>query len=145
MAEALDVLISRSQRSLCVLDLDLRLQGWERKARIEALRQSIVERSVRVRILVADLRYLESHLARLAQLAADRSGHIEIVESDRTHELSTAFAVADGQHGLVRPDPLRSRGLAWFENLYKSNTYEEIFESFWNSGGRRYFPETLGL
>jgi phosphatidylserine/phosphatidylglycerophosphate/cardiolipin synthase-like enzyme len=145
VSAALDALFELSQHTVDIVDRDLSLQGWESPERIARIEHALVDRGVTVRILLADLRQLEQHLARLTTLVRRRGKQVTIVESSQPEVLVQSMVVVDKQHGLTRPDPTRSYGRIWRGDLYRSKSYEEFFNQVWRLGGRQYFPELHGL
>lgn len=142
---ALDTLFELSQHTVDIVDRDLSLQGWESPERIARIEHALVERGVTVRILLADLRHLEQHLARLTALVRRRGKQLTIIGSSQPEALTQIMVIVDKQHGLTRPDPSRSQGRIWIEDYNKSKSYEEFFNQVWRLGGRQYFPELHGV
>ncbi|MFN3628535.1 MAG: hypothetical protein ACK4XK_00545 [Casimicrobiaceae bacterium] len=145
VSAALDTLFELSEHTVDIVDRDLSLQGWESPERITRVERALVERGVTVRILLADLRYLEQHLARLTALMRWRGKQLTIIESSQPEALERSMVIVDKRHGLIRPDPRRSQGRIWRENTHASKTYGEFFNLVWRLGGRQHFSELHGL
>ncbi len=146
VSQGIDRLLGLACRQFDVFDQDLSMQGWESKSRIELLEHALIEhRLLNVRIAVLDLRHTERNLARLSRMLRYRGHQIAILRLDHTPALGHPFIVVDRQHGLKRTEMVQSTGQLWIDDPYKSKTYNEIFEEIWNSGGQRFFPESLGL
>jgi hypothetical protein len=144
-AVALDELIERSQRTLDIVDRDLRLQGWESLERAESLRRAMHERGVQVRMALCETNHLASELPRLFNLLKTHGHKLSIVRPEKRLQSIEFMAVADGQHSLFRPILVHSNGFAYFENRSKSTVYSANFKVLWEQGGRRLFPESFGL
>ncbi len=145
VSNALDDLLARCHRSFDVLDHSLQLQDWGSRARCEALQKAAFERHVHVRILVEDGHYVNTQAPRLTNLLKTLGHRVEIVVSEAHEFPANAFAVADRQHFLFRPNSVHSAGMLNFENPAKSAPYANTFQVFWEQGGQRVFPEALGL
>ena len=142
---AVDQLIVKTERTLDVFDQSLALQDWGGKARCEALKVAIMERRVRVRILLVDTQNVTAELPRLIQLLKTLGHRISIMEAPEGAFPASNFVVADQQHLLFRPNSVRSTSSLYFNNPYKSISYAQSFEVIWQHGGRRVFPEAFGL
>ena len=142
---AVDQLIVKTERTLDVFDQSLALQDWGGKARCEALKVAIMERSVRVRILLVDTQIVTAELPRLMQLLKTLGHRISIMAAPEGAFPDSNYVVADQQHLLFRPNSVRSTGSLYFHNSYKSIGYAQLFEVIWQHGGRRVFPEAFGL
>lgn len=142
---AVDQLIVKAERTLDVFDQSLALQDWGGKARCETVKVAIMERRVRVRILLVDTQIVTAELPRLMQLLKTLGHRISIMEAPAGAFLASNFVVADQQHLLFRPNSVRSTGSLYFNNPYKSISYAKSFEVIWQHGGRRVFPEAFGL
>jgi hypothetical protein len=142
---AIDELIARANKTLDVFDRDLRLQNWETRARIDALKTAMHERGVRVRIALLSSNHLSSELPRLFNLLKTHGHRLSILESQMQPKPSHFFAVADRQHSIFRPILVQSGGLAFFENTEKSSIYSDNFKVIWEHGGTPEFPEAFGL
>lgn len=145
VASALDEIVAKTQRTLDVFDQSLALQDWGNKARCEALKIAMIERRVRVRMLIVDGHIVNSELPRLLQLLKTLGHQISILEAAKGVFPGSNFVVADQQHLLFRPNSVRSTGSLDFNNTYKSKTYSDTFKVMWQQGGRRIFPEAFGL
>jgi hypothetical protein len=144
-AVAIDALIARTNRTLDVVDQDLRLQGWESLARADALRSAMHDRGARIRIVVNDLRYVSQHCPRLMLLLKTHGHRLSVLQASSHPKPDQFMAVADGQHSLFRPVLVQSRGFVFFDNPAKSIIYTTEVNVIWEKGGRRLFPEAFGL
>ena len=145
VSAALDELIVKTERTLDVFDHSLALQDWGSKARCEALKVAMMERRVRVRMLIVDPHMVTAELPRLMQMLKTLGHQMSIMEAPEGAFPASNFAVADQQHLLFRPNSVRSTGSLHFDNPYKSIGYTQTFEVIWQQGGRRVFPEAFGL
>ena len=145
VATALDELIAKTERTLDVFDQSLAQQDWGSKARCEALKVAMLERHVRVRILLVDTQLVTTELPRLMQMLTTVGHKISIMAAPKATLPAANFVVADQQHLLFRPNSVLSIGLLHFNNSYKSMGYAQTFEVIWQQGGRRVFPEAFGL
>jgi len=145
VSRALDDMLARSTRSFDVLDHSLALQDWGSRARCETLHRAAFERRVRIRMLIADGDYVTTRAPRLMNLLKVMGHRIEIVVSEAHEFPAWALAVADRQHALFRPNSVHSTGGLYLDNPAKSIPYENTFQVFWEQGGQRIFPESLGL
>ena len=145
VSHALNELIDRTSRTLDVFDHSLALQDWSSRARCEALQRAALAHHVHVRILVVDMHVVSTQAPRLLNLLKSIGHRVTIMESD-AHELpECGYAVADRQHFLFRPISVQSPGTLNFGNPAKSMGYANSFHVLWEQGGRRVFPEQLGL
>ena len=142
---ALDEIVAKSQRSIDVFDATLALQAWGSKARCELLSRAMIERKVRVRMLVVNAEFARRELPRLINLLATLGHQLTVMQAAEGVEPTANFVVADQQHLLFRPNSVQSRGAVIFNNPYKSMTYSRSFEVVWQQGGERLFPEAFGL
>lgn len=142
---AIDEVISRANRTLELVDRDLRLQGWDTQARADALRRAIHERGVQVRFALSDTGHIASEFPRVFNLLKTHGHKLEILRLEKQRQPAESVVVADGQHSLFRPISVQPRGIAVFENRSKSIIYSTNFKVLWEQGGRRLFPESLGL
>lgn len=145
VSTALDELIVKTERSLDVFDQSLALQDWGGKARCEALNVAMMERHVRVRMVIVDTQMLTSALPRLMQMLKTRGHRMAIMAAPEAAFSTANYVVADQQHLLLRPNSVRSTGSLFFHNPYKSMGYAHTFEVIWQHGGRQVFPEAFGL
>lgn len=145
VSAALDELIVKTERTLDVFDQSLALQEWGSKARCEALKAAMIERRVKVRMLIVDPQIVTAELPRLIQLLKTLGHRISIAAAPEAAFPASNFVVADQQHLLFRPNSVQSTGSLHFYNPYKSIGYAQTFEVIWQQGGRRVFPETFGL
>ena len=145
VSSALDEIISKTQRTLDVFDQSLALQDWGNQARCEALKVAMLARRVRVRMLIVDAHVVTTELPRMMQLLKTLGHQISIMAAPEGAFSASNFVVADQQHLLFRPNSVRSTGSVIFDNRYKSMAYVNTFEVIWQQGGRRVFPEALGL
>ena len=145
VSRALDELVARCEKTLDVFDQTLTLQGWQSRARCDALLVAMNERHVRVRVLLIDDTNVRSAMPRLTNLL-ETHGHLLILMVAENPPLSTAnYVVADRQHILFRPNSVQSSGSLNWHDPYKSTTYMSTFEVVWQQGGRRIFPGAFGL
>ena len=145
VSTALDELIAKSERTLDVFDRSLALQDWSSRARCEALKVAMMERRVRVRMLIVDTQIVSAELPRLMQMLKILGHQMSIMAAPEGAFPASNFVVADQQHLLFRPNSVRSSGSLYFNNPYKSIGYAHTFEVIWQQGGRRVLPEALGL
>lgn len=145
VSHALNELIDRTERTLDVFDHSLALQDWGSRARCEALQRAALVRHVNVRILVVDAQFVSTQVPRLLNLLKAMGHRITIMDSDAHEVPASSYAVADRQHFLFRPDSVHSQGILNFGNPVKSMAYSESFHVLWEQGGRRVFPDVLGL
>ena len=145
VSAALDELIVKTERTLDVFDHSLALQDWGSKARCEALKVAMMERRVRVRMLIVDTHIATAELPRLMQMLKTLGHQMSIMAAPEGAFQASNFAVADQQHLLLRPNSVLSTGSVHFNNPYKSIGYTQTFEVIWQQGGRRVFPEAFGL
>jgi hypothetical protein len=145
VSTALDELIARTEHTLDVFDQSLALQGWGSKARCEALKVAMMERHVRVRILLVDTQLVTAELPRLMQMLKTLGHKISIMAAPKATLPAANFVVADQQHLLFRPNSVQSTGTLRFHNSYKSMGYANTFDVIWQLGGCRVFPEAFGL
>ncbi len=145
VSAALDELIVKTQRTLDIFDQSLALQDWGTKARCEALKVAMIERRVRVRMLIVDTQIATAELPRLMQMLKTLGHQMSIMAAPEGAIPASNFVVADQQHLLFRPNSVRSTGSLYFHNPYKSTGYTHTFEVIWQQGGRRVFPEAFGL
>lgn len=142
---AINDLIARTERTLDVYDHSLSLQDWGSKGRCDALHDAMFNHHVHVRILLVDTHYVTTQAPRLVNLLKSMGHRMEIVRSQARSLPPSSFAVADRQHFLFRPDSVHSTGTLYFETPSKSIPYTDTFNVFWEQGGERVFPESLGL
>lgn len=142
---ATDDLIASAQRTIDVFDQSLALQGWDTRARHDALRTAMIERRVQIRILLVDLRQVSSAMPRIMNLLKSHSHQMAILGTESASIPGSNFIVADRQQLIFRPNSVQSTGSLDFSNPYKSNTCVETFEVLWQQGGQRVFPEAFGL
>ena len=142
---ALDELIAKTERTLDVFDRSLALQDWGSKSRCEALKVAMLERRVRVRMLVVDTQMVTVELPRLMQMLKTLGHQMSIMAAPEGAFPASNFVVADQQHLLFRPNSVRSMGSLHFHNPYKSMGCTGTFEVMWQHGGQRVFPEAFGL
>ena len=145
VALAVDELIATAQRSIDVFDQSLELQGWETRARSDALKAAMIERNVQVRMLVIAPGWVTTSLPRLMTLLKSHGHQLQIVAPGSSVNPNPNFIVADQQHLLFRPNSVRSPGTLHFNNSYKSMTYSKSFEVLWQQRGTQVFPEAFGL
>ena len=145
VSAAVDELIVKAERTLDIFDHSLALQDWGGKARCEALKTAMLERHVRVRMLLVDTQIVTVETPRLMQLLRTLSHRMSITALPEGVFPVSNFVVADQQHLLFRPNSVQSNGLVHFNNRYKSTGYAQTFEVIWQQGGYRVFPETFGL
>lgn len=145
VSAALDELIVTTERTLDVFDQSLALQDWGSKARCEALKVAMMERRVRVRMLIVDTHIVTAELPRLMQMLKTLGHQMAIMAAPEGAFPASNFVVADQQHLLFRPNSVQSTGSLYFQNPYKSIGYTQTFEVIWQQGGRRVFPEAFGL
>ena len=145
VSAALDELIAKTQRTLDVFDQSLALQHWGTRARCEALKVAMMQRRVRVRMLIVDTQMVTGALPRLMQMLKTLGHQMVIMAAPEGAFPAANFVVADQQHLLFRPNSVRSTGSLHFHNPYKSIGYAQTFEVIWQHGGRRVFPEAFGL
>jgi hypothetical protein len=144
-AEAIDALIARSQKTLDIVDANLRLQGWETRARADALKDAMHARNVHVRILLLETNHLSTEFPRLANLLKTQGHRLSILGTAAEPKPGQFLAVADRQHSIFRPVLVQSRGFSYFDNAEKSIIYANNFKLIWEQGGDRVFPEAFGL
>lgn len=142
---ALDEVIAKTERTLDVFDQSLALQEWGSKARCEALKVAMMERRVRVRMLIVDTHVVTVELPRLMQMLKTLGHQMEILAAPEGAFPTSNFVVADQQHLLFRPNSVQSTGSLHFHNSYKSMGCTSTFEVMWQLGGQRVFPEAFGL
>ena len=145
VSAALDELIAKTQCTLDVFDHSLALQDWGSKVRCEALKVAMLERRVRVRMLLVDSQIVTAQLPRLLQMLKTLGHQMSIMATPEGAFPASNFVVADQQHLLFRPNSVRSMGSLHFDNPYKSTGYAQTFEVIWQHGGRRVFPQAFGL
>jgi len=142
---AIDELIASAQRSIDVFDQSLALQGWDTRARHDALRAAMVERRVQIRILLVDIRQLSSAMPRIINLLKSHGHQMVILGTESASIPGSNFIVADRQQLIFRPNSVQSTGVLDFANPYKSTACMQSFEVVWEQGGQRVFPEAFGL
>ena len=145
VSRALDEMVVRCEKTLDVFDQSLTLQGWESRARCDALLLAMNERNVRIRMLLLDDTNVQSAMPRLVSLLKTQGHRLTIVVAENPPQSATNYVVADRQHILFRPNSVQSRGSLNWHDPYKSTTYMSTFEVVWQQGGRRVFPEAFGL
>jgi hypothetical protein len=144
-AIAIDELIARASKSIDIIDANLRLQGWESRARAEALHHAMHLRNVHVRIGLLETQHLSSEFPRLFSLLRTHGHRLSITKLTIAPKPTRFIAVADRQHGIFRPVLVQSGGIVFFGNSAKSITYTTELEVIWQQGGVRVFPEAFGL
>lgn len=142
---ALDEVVARCEKTLDVFDQALTLQGWESRARCDALLAAMNERNVRVRMMLCDDYAVQSRLPRLLRLLKTHGHQFEVMVAENLPQTAANYVVADRQHILLRPNSVQSRGSLSWHDSYKSSTYKQSFNVVWQQGGRRVFPEAFGL
>lgn len=145
VSRALDKVVARCEKTLDVFDQTLTLQGWESRARCEALLVAMNERNVRVRMLLVDDTSVQSAMPRLTNLLKTGGHRLTLMVAENPLQSAANYVVADRQHILFRPNSVQSRGSLNWRDPYKSTTYMSTFEVVWQQGGRRIFPEVFGL
>ena len=145
VSRAVDEMVARCEKTLDVFDQSLALQGWESRARCDALLIAMNERNVRIRMLLVDDTNVRSAMPRLMNLLKTHGHLLTLMVAENTPQSAANYVVADRQHILFRPNSVQSRAsLNWYDP-YKSTTYMSTFEVVWQQGGRRVFPEAFGL
>ncbi len=145
VSRAVDELVARCEKTLDVLDQSLALQGWESRARCDALLAAMNERNVRIRMLLADDANVLSAMPRLTNLLKTHGHRLTLMVAENPPQSASNYVVADRQHILFRPNSVRSHGSLNWHDPYKSTTYMSTFEVVWQQGGRRVFPDAFGL
>ena len=145
VSAAIDELIVKTERTLDIFDQSLALQDWGSKSRCDALKIAMMERRVRIRMLIVDTQIVTAELPRLMQMLKSLGHQMAIMAAPEGAFPASNFVVADQQHLLFRPNSVRSKGSVHFHNPYKSIGYAQTFEVIWQQGGRRVFPEAFGL
>jgi len=145
VSHALDEVVARCEKTLDVFDHALTLQGWETRARCDALLVAMNERHVRIRILLVDDTNVQSAMPRLTNLLKTHGHRLTIMLAENPPQSTSNYVVADRQHILFRPNSVQSHGSVNWHYPYKSTTYLSTFEVVWQHGGRRVFPEAFGL
>jgi hypothetical protein len=144
-AEAIDELIARASKTIDIVDTNLRMQGWETRARADALKDAMHVRGVHVRIALLDAKHLSTEFPRLTHLLKTHGHRLTILGTHAQPEPAQFFAVADRQHSIFRPVLVRSQGFCYFDSREKSIGYANNFKLIWEQGGDRVFPEAFGL
>ena len=142
---ALDTVVERCEKTLDIFDQSLALQGWESRARCDALLVAMNDRNVRVRMMLVDDINVHSAMPRLTNLLKTHGHRLTILVAENPPLSAANYVVADRQHILFRPNSVQSSGSLNWHDPYKSTTYGTTFEVVWQQGGRRIFPEALGL
>ena len=145
VSRALDEVVVRCEKTLDVFDQTLTLQGWESRARCDALLVAMKERNVRIRVLIVDDTNVQSAMPRLTNLLKTHGHLLTLIVAENPPQSAANYVVADRQHILLRPNSVQSRGSLNWNDPYKSTTYLSTFEVVWQQGGRHIFPEAFGL
>lgn len=145
VSHALDEIVARCEKTLDVFDLALTLQGWETRARCDALLVAMNARHALIRILLVDDTAVQSAMPRLTNLLKTHGHRLTLMVAEHPPKSASNYVVADRQHILLRPNSVQSRGSVNWHDPYKSTTYNESFNVVWQHGGRRMFPESFGL
>ena len=145
VSRAVDEVVARCEKTLDVFDQTLTMQGWESRARCDALLVAMNERGVRVRMLLVDDTNARLAMPRLTNLLKTHGHRLTLMGVENPPQTAANYVVADRQHILFRPNSVQSRGSLNWHDPYKSTTYMGTFEVIWQQGGRRIFPEAFGL
>ena len=145
VSRALDEVVARCEKTLDVFDQTLTLQGWQSRARCDALLAAMNERNVRIRVMLCDDHVIQSGLPRLVNLLKTHGHQLQLMVAENPPQSAANYVVADRQHILFRPNSVQSFGsMSWYDP-YKSTTYNQTFNALWQQGGRRVFPGAFGL
>jgi len=145
--QAIDQVIRQARRNLRIFSYNLRDEGYNSLARIEALQNFLLmNRANRLAIVLHDTDYLTRECPRMTNLLQQFSHAISIYQtSDEARSISDAFIIADNDHYLHRfhhDHPRAALALNDKEGaLNLSRRFNEIMEASEPAAP----PTTLGL
>ena len=102
--QAVDLVIQQARRNLRIFSYNLRGEGYNSLARIEALQNFLLmSRTNRLTIVLHDTDYLTRECPRMMNLLRQFSHAISIYQtSDEARSISDPFIIADNDHCLHR-------------------------------------------
>ena len=146
-AAAIDELLAKATQIVRVFDIDLSQTGWERAARADAVAQFLLSsRDARLRIIVHDLRHLESSCGRLTALLRRFSAAITIYRTGPEAKSATdPLTIADDRHFLHRFHFEQPRAALALDDPAQTKPLLNRFEEIWNTGEPGLAADVLGL
>jgi hypothetical protein len=144
---AFDALLAGTQRQLRLYDHDLRWLDLDAMPRHGALRALCVAGGGRrIELLLDDISRVARDLPRLMQLLRDFGHVIEIRQADPDAiSPDQAFALADRQGVLLRPDKATVRGTLHPADPGRVAALHQDFEGIWQRAPASVSATTLGL
>ena len=143
---ALDRLLSRAQRRLCVFDRQLN-RGFVNPTRSDLLRSFLLSnRNNRIRIVLHDASMLARDCPRLLGLLRQFSHAIAIQETEaQAKGAYDPFIIGDDRDHLHRFHYDDARGLLALDDPQATLPFAQRFEELWAASTPAVFATTLGL
>ena len=144
---AIDKILARATRSLCIFDEDLTRLDFEQAGRAETLRQFLAaDRQRTIRIALRNSEPLLRKCPRLMKLLATYGQTLSILQCPpHLASLSDALLLADESHGLIRFHQDQPRAKCILDDVNACRPYHVRFEDILKEGGTFISPTLLGL
>ena len=131
--KAIDDVLSRAVRELCIFDPDLKaleLDGRDRADAIGAFLSGGRDRSLR--IVLHDPDYLSRYAPRLSQLRKRYSHCFHVRQTpEALRSIADCFVLADGRNGVIRFHADHFRGKLLLDSPLVLHDWQQRFDELW--------------
>ncbi|MBV6474892.1 MAG: hypothetical protein K8F56_19405 [Rhodocyclaceae bacterium] len=131
--KALDVVLSRAGKEICIFDPDLKALELDSRARADAIAAFLAAgRDRSLRIVLHDPDYLSRYSARLSALRKRYSHCFQIRQTPEALQgIADCFVLADGASGAIRFHADHFRGKLLIEYPLEVHDWQQRFEDLW--------------
>lgn len=140
-------MIARATHFVRVMDRDLApfdLSTQQQVERLEAL--LLMHRTMRIRCLVDETRWLDTHASRLRRLQRDFAHALELrLASDADPVGETSCLLGDAQDALVLKNAAHAQGELWLGHEPNAQPWIAGFDRRWEQAGHNLPVSPLGL
>jgi uncharacterized protein YecE (DUF72 family) len=147
VSRAVALTLGLAQRTVRAMQRDLAPFALSTRAATERIERFVLaQRSARVRLLVDDVRWLESAAARLRRLQRYFPHAIEIrVASEDDPVGDDACVLADARHALVLAPTAQGLGELWLNHEPHAQQWAALFDRRWAAAAHNLPVAPLGL
>jgi hypothetical protein len=139
-------LLSEATETIAWMDADFADCGLASAESVNLLKQFLRDsRKRRLRLLMADDRFLTAHAPRFKRLIDLHSEQIQCRLLQPGQWQGQSILLVDARHVLTRPQPLQWRGTYALDAVVQAEQLAAKFDFLWHESGPCLPPTTLGL
>jgi hypothetical protein len=147
LAQALETILSRATHFVRVMDHDLAPLDVSAAGHVHKLESLLLaHRAARVRLLVDDVRWLDTQASRLRQLQRDFSHALELRVANEADPVGdTSCVLGDSRDALLLKNTVYAQGELWLDHEPHAQPWVSEFDRRWEHAGHNLPVAPLGL